>query len=80
MMIKMLESIGAVHTHTHYNLIDNNVSIFMLYLWYIWEIDFSLPLIFVFLGGFLYEERKWNYIGDVGYNDCTKRCRVVVNK
>ena len=30
MMIKMLENIGTVHTH--YNLIDNNKSIFMLYL------------------------------------------------
>ena len=64
-MIKMLESVGAVHTHTHtiqFNR-ENSVSIFMLYLWYIWEIDKSLPLIFVFL----YEERKWNYIG--GFSD-----------
>ena len=40
MMIKMLKSIGAVHTHTHthtrqFNR-ENNVSIFMLYLWYIY--------------------------------------------
>ena len=33
-MMKMLESIGAVHTHTHtqVNLIDKKISIFMLYL------------------------------------------------
>ena len=31
MMIKMLKSIGAVHTHTHYNLIDNKKQAFLCF-------------------------------------------------
>ena len=43
-MMKMLVTFGTV-THKWFNKREKT-SVFMLYLWYLWEIDFSLPLIF----------------------------------